>query len=159
MKHFQTDKECNRLNVCCLSSLNIKVFDSWLLLKFLSKFLVVVLSLIRTSFGNYAYSTKSHLTTTDFAMMPFIFLPFVLLSLASNRSFVANIVIQHSLKKNAQQIKSTGTEKALQFQVTAINYRCLHKFFSDFNSSNAINLLVVLTFCTLNIINEVRQFS
>lgn len=128
-----------------------------LLLKFLLKFLVVSVSLIRTSIGNYSYSMKSRLTTVDFLMVPFIVLPFLLLTLASNRIYVANVVVQLSLTRNIQQMKSSRSENAIQIQVSAINYRCLHKFFSDFNSSNSINLLVVLTFCTLNIINEVNH--
>lgn len=128
-----------------------------LLLQCSLKISTLLSGLIYFSYRKYITRAKSGLQMPEKAFIAVLFLPFVILSLASNRIYVANTVVKHSLAWNAQQMKSTALPDSLKLKLCAINYRRVHSFFADFNKLNAINLLVVVTFCVLNIVYEVMK--
>lgn len=128
-----------------------------LLLKCALKMTLMLSGLVYFSYRKYMLRAKRGLQMPEKAFIVVLFLPFVILSLASNRIYVANTVVRQFLEWNTNQSKSTALADSRRMKLCAINYSRLHRFFADFNKLNAINLLVVITFCVLNIVYEVMR--
>lgn len=133
-----------------LQSLNDNLI---LVTRFMLKAAVVFIGVFRPSYQKYTLKMKTNLTAVETVMLSFVFLPFMILILASNRIYVGNTIIKRCLIKNADKVKSM--DATTRMTLSAINYRRLHKIFIKFNKSNQMNLLVILGFCTLNIVYEV----
>lgn len=127
-----------------------------LLMRCTLKFSVVFIGLIRINYVKYSRHFVKNLSDWEKAPAMFLILiPFIILTLTSNRIYVANTLVKYFLMKNASALKSTTRRTAMQMKYCAINYTSLHSFFAAFNKSNSINLLAVLSFCMLNIVYEV----
>lgn len=137
-----------------LQSLNDNLI---LVTRFMLKAAVVFIGVFRTSYQKYTLKMKTNLTAIENIMLSFVFLPFIILVLASNKIYVGNIIIKHCLIRNAKKVKSI--DATTRIMLSTINYRRLHKIFLEFNKSNQINLLVILGFCTLNIVYEVKKLT
>lgn len=103
----------------------------------------------------YSIHTNRNLMTWEKALVPLLYLPFVILTLTSNRIYVANCIVRQWLTKSASEFKSTQ----LQMKEYSIIRSHLHDFFMKFNKLNAINLLTVMCFCMLNIVYQVIKSS
>lgn len=109
------------------------------------------------NYGKYKLHTNKNLSAWEKSLQPLLFLPFIILSLASNRIYVANVVVKHFLMRNLSDLESTAANKTLQIKLGAINYSRVHSAFVDSSKHGAINLLAILSFCTLNIVYEVKE--
>lgn len=128
-----------------------------LVTRFTLKATILFIGVFQTSYQKYTLKMKTNLTSLENVMLSLVFLPFVILTLTSNRIYVANTIIKHCLIQNAAKVKTPAINSKTRIELSTINYRRLHRIFLEFNKSNQINLLVVLGFCTLNIVYEVRS--
>ena len=119
---------------------------------------VVFVIILKVNFAKYYHNRKPKMTEWERVSMILLFLPFVILSLASNRIYVANTIVKQYLMMYVKDLKSPTTHKALKIQLFAIKYQNLQEFFTRFNKSNAINFLVILSFYLLNIVYEVNIY-
>lgn len=128
-----------------------------LLMRCSLKSAALLVGLVRTSSGKYTFGMKKTLTMGEKALLPFVFFPFVILVLISNRLYVANNIVRHCLARNAEEIKSWLVKMETKAELATISYQNLHEFFIGFNRANQINLLTFLTFSILNIAYQVKQ--
>lgn len=135
-----------------LQSLNDNLI---LLLRCTLKDAVIFAMLFRVTYGKYSRHASSHLGMWERHLWVFLFLPNVVMTLASNRIYVANAVVKHYLMKIARDLKSTAPNRAMNINFSAINYRRVHRVFTRFNGNNAINLLAILAYCLFHIVYEV----
>lgn len=130
------------------------VKDNLVLLMRCTVKLAVFVGLMYTSYGKYEFLMKLNLSKWEEALTPLLYLPFVILYLASSRIYAANIVVKHFLKVNENELKALAPDDAVKIKLSAINYKHIHEFFAEFNKRNAINLLVIISFCLLNIVYQ-----
>lgn len=121
------------------------------------KVTVVFAALCRANFWKYLRNARPGLSIWEQALMMLLLIPFVIMALASNRIYVVNTVAKHYLSMYAEALKSSSSSNALKIKLCAMNYQCVNIFFDRFNKLNAINLLVILGFCILNIVYEVNN--
>lgn len=127
-----------------------------LLVRCTVKMVVVFVALFQVSHGKYTRRLKTNLTAWEMVLSYILYLPFIIMALASNRIYVANNVVKRFLIMNSCMLRAAATtDDALGIKLCAINYSRYHNFFVAFNKRNAINLLVILSFCLLNIVYEV----
>lgn len=126
-----------------------------LLLRCTMKMTVVFVGLFYTSYKKYTHRMKAKLTLSEQCLEFFLYLPFIIMALASNRIYIANNVVKRLLTINACELKTAAPDDALSIKLCAINHSRFNSFFVAFNKRNAINLLVILSFCLLNIVYEV----
>lgn len=110
-----------------------------LLLRCTFKVTVVLVALFRINFIKYSFNRKPNLVTSERDLMVLLFLPLVIMSLASNRIYVANTITKHFLMMYAKELNCAAPNNSLKIKLCAVNYRCLHVFFSRFNKLNAIS--------------------
>lgn len=127
-----------------------------LLMRCTLKCVVVFLGLFHTSYKKYTLKMTQNLTMLETTLMSFLFLPFVVFVLATNRIYVTNTVIKQCLITNVKRVNFLEKDFTVKIQALTVNYNSFHRFFLNFNKSNEINLLAVLTFCILNIVYEVK---
>lgn len=128
-----------------------------LLMRCTLKMVVVFWGLLYVSYGKYSFLLKSNISQLDEALIPLLYLPFVVMTLASNRIYVANTVVKHLLAIDKKILKLSKLDDAVKIRLGAINYGMIHDFFVEFNKRNAINLLVIVSFCLLNIVYQVKK--
>lgn len=119
--------------------------------------LATTLSILLTiSFRMLNANIKRYVPFHERCLIVFLLLPFIVMSLASNRIYVANTIVKRFLLRKAKELRSMTTDGAVKIKLCAINYRYMHMFFDDFNGSNGINLLIIISFCILNIVYKVN---
>lgn len=128
-----------------------------LLVRCMLKSSVIFAGLFYMSYRKYTIRTNQNLSKSEHALEPFVYLPFVVLSLASGRIYIANIVVKHCLMTSSKAMNSQQFETSVSIKLFAYNYQRLQSFFIKFNNSNQLNLLLILLFCILNIVYEVHK--
>lgn len=126
-----------------------------LLMRCTLKGLVIFSGQFYLNFRKFYYNMNSNLSMWEKPLIAFPFLPYIIMSLASNRIYVANAVVKNFLMKNLNDLKSAAPNTSLKIKLCAMNYRRAHCVFVDFNRRNQVNLLAILCFCLLNVIYEV----
>lgn len=125
-----------------------------LLVRCTLKLLVILEGLLHTGYNKYMFNVRRDMPIWEkrFSVIV-ILLPFVIMALASNRIFVANTTIKLLLIQ--LMVNSKAKDQKLKIELLSVNYANLHSFFHQFNRLNAVNLIVVIGFCILNIIYQV----
>jgi hypothetical protein len=126
-----------------------------LLMRCTVKVTLIFSGLFYVKFTMNNFHINRNLMTWEKALVPLLYLPIIILSLASNRIYVANSIVKQCLLMNASNLKPSE----MQVKHCTVVYMRLHSFFVRFNKFNAINLLAVVCFCMLNIVYQVIKSS
>lgn len=119
------------------------------------KAIVVISVLFYNNYGKHTGKLTRSLTLTEHAMFAILMLPFIVFTLISNRIYIANVVVKHSLEAYTRSSDSRTNSIATEFQMITCDNRRLKNIFAGFNRSNEVNLLVIFAFSALNIVYEV----
>jgi hypothetical protein len=122
-----------------------------LLLRCTLKVAVIFSGLFFLNYRVMNMHSKKSLMVWEKVLALVLHLPLITFALASNRIYVANSIVKQLLLMNASGSKSNE----LQMKHFAIVHSRLHRFFTEFNKCNSINLLSVVCFCMLNIVYQV----
>jgi hypothetical protein len=123
-----------------------------LLLRCTTKVTVIFSGLFFLNYRVINIHSCGNLMTWEKVLALLLHLPLITFALASNRIYVANVIVKQFLLMNANGLK-TGK---LQMNNFAVMHSRLHEFFTKFNNFNSINLLSVVCFCVLNIVYQVK---
>lgn len=127
-----------------------------LLIRCTLKNAVIFAMLFRLTYGKYSRHVNSNLGVYERHLWMFLFLPNVIMTLASNRIYVDNTVVKHFLMKIVSDLKSSAPNRVININYCAINYSRVHRAFTRSGKNNGFNLLVILSFCLLHIVYEVN---
>lgn len=127
-----------------------------LLIRCTLKDAVIFAILFRLTYGKYSRHYNSNLGVYERHLWVFLFLPIVTMTLASNRIYVDNAVVKHFLMKIVSDLKLSAPNRVININYCAINYSRVHRAFTRSSRKNGINLLVVLSYCSLHIVYEVE---
>lgn len=121
------------------------------LIQYFSKFLVVDVVLVKFNYDKFVHWKKDELTLLESISV----LPYIVMAFASNRIFIANTIVNQHLKILTRNQQPLDLSNELETEKLMILRSHLHKFFVEFNKSNAVNLIACIGFCIFNVVYQV----
>lgn len=120
----------------------------------IANLLVTSTLLFYLALPKYQYRLKRTHVTSEKLLILFLLFPFIILLLVSNMINVSNLIVRQLLMINRNEFR-TKTRKREAF---AVNYAHIHELFEYLNNLNAINFVLIISFCGLNIVYEVSWY-
>lgn len=149
-------------------------FNVLILMKCVLRTLIPISGFIIINTQKYFISGPSQMSTMELILMVYLFLPNFIISMSSNRFYVATTFSLYLLSSTNNQIEAIEdgckgiqcmgkmsvykqrlyrTVKECVDNVTR-NYASLHQIFIDFHQVYSQNILMILGFCFMNVVYE-----
>lgn len=104
-----------------------------LLMRCTMKDVLIFVGLFRLVYEKCSLHTYRDLSAHERPLKLFLFLPNIVMTLVSNRIYVAYAVIKHFLMKNASDLQSTALHKIVNIKLCVVNFSRVHSAFVNFN--------------------------
>lgn len=145
-----------------LSNQMLKIFNQHrnsasyaLVTRSVSKSLFVFSGLLYVNYHKYSFNMRKNLNFSETLLTIYLFAPYVIMVLSSAKIVNTMSYMDHFL----HIIRNKFTSKlSAEVQNASVAYSNLHNLFTRFNKVNALNFAVVVNFCFVNSVYEVRIY-